>query len=490
MDEVCSLSTPMATERLDAYLQGTPTDQTTYRRMIRGLMYLTASRPIKYAFALSFVCARYQARPTVKHLKEVKRIFWYLRQSYNMGLWYPKDSRFELIAYSDADHARCKDDCKSTSGGLQFLAEYVSLSACCAQVIWMRTQLLDYGYKYNRIPMYCDSKSAIAISCNPVQHSKTRHDIVFIMATAILAHMMFIPMNCALRTRDLILGMLTNFFIRSWILWAQFWHILKEDGSKVSASGLGWDKRTETQSYTGWLQTQFSQDVTKNKVGMQDTSWKITDEMKLQQHYRMCADGEEKRNCRYWLMRHLRHLKKKKLNSMVDEQGISVDDSSIPRNDEPNIPGTKIEPRSNKESPEVEIAKEKEVELTNVVILVNVNDEDEEITGEVILERQKDKEERIRLISKAILQERGNIRLKSRTQIVNAICLCHSLPKLIAIVNEVICLGHFFHVLPIQAHINKLPLFQNQLISIYVETEMYSGDEHQYHIDSDEEFLE
>ncbi|GJU66439.1 hypothetical protein Tco_1252698 [Tanacetum coccineum] len=54
-------------------------------------------------------------------------------------------------------------------------AEYVSLSACCAQVIWMRTQLLDYGYRYNKIPMYCDSKSAIAISCNPVQHSRTKH---------------------------------------------------------------------------------------------------------------------------------------------------------------------------------------------------------------------------------------------------------------------------------------------------------------------------
>ncbi|GKA01446.1 retrovirus-related pol polyprotein from transposon TNT 1-94 [Tanacetum coccineum] len=190
LDECVSMSTPMATERLDADLHGTPTDQTTYRRMIGGLMYLTASRP-DIAFA-TFVCARYQARPTVKHLKEVKRIFRYLRQSYNMGLWYPKDSGFELIAYSDADHAGCKDDCKSTSGGLQFLggklvswsskkqdctamstaeAEYVSLSACCAQVIWMRTQLLDYGFKYNRIPMYCDSKSAIAISCNPVQHS-------------------------------------------------------------------------------------------------------------------------------------------------------------------------------------------------------------------------------------------------------------------------------------------------------------------------------
>ncbi|GJW87195.1 hypothetical protein Tco_0162535 [Tanacetum coccineum] len=89
------MSTPMATERLDADLQGTPADQTTYRRMIGGLMYLTASRPgIAYA---TF--------------------------SYNMGLWYSKDSGFKLIAYSDADHARCKDDCKSTSRGLQFLGE-------------------------------------------------------------------------------------------------------------------------------------------------------------------------------------------------------------------------------------------------------------------------------------------------------------------------------------------------------------------------------
>ncbi|GJS88380.1 integrase, catalytic region, zinc finger, CCHC-type containing protein [Tanacetum coccineum] len=86
--------TPMATERLDADLQGTPTDQMTYREMIGGLMYLTASQT-DIALA-TFVCARYQARPTVKHLKEVKRIFRYLR-SYNMGLWYPKDSGFELL---------------------------------------------------------------------------------------------------------------------------------------------------------------------------------------------------------------------------------------------------------------------------------------------------------------------------------------------------------------------------------------------------------
>ncbi|GKC83471.1 retrovirus-related pol polyprotein from transposon TNT 1-94, partial [Tanacetum coccineum] len=121
MDGCDSMSTPMATARLDADLHGTPTDQMKHRSMIGGLMYLTASRPdIDFA---TFVCACYQARPTVKHLKEVKRIFRYLRQTYNMGLWYLKDFGFELIAYSDADHAGCHDDCKSTSGGLQFLGE-------------------------------------------------------------------------------------------------------------------------------------------------------------------------------------------------------------------------------------------------------------------------------------------------------------------------------------------------------------------------------
>ncbi|GKE27627.1 hypothetical protein Tco_1443011 [Tanacetum coccineum] len=129
------MSTPIATERLDTDLQGTSTDQTTYRHMIGGLMYLSVSRP-DIAFA-TFICARYQARPIVKHLKEVKRIFRYLRQSYNMGLWYPKDSGFEPIAYSDADHAE---------------AEYVSLSTCCAQVIWMlqhsKTKHIDIRYHF------------------------------------------------------------------------------------------------------------------------------------------------------------------------------------------------------------------------------------------------------------------------------------------------------------------------------------------------------
>nr|GFB34381.1 copia protein [Tanacetum cinerariifolium] len=110
------------------------------------------------------------AQPTEKHLTAVKRIFRYLKDTIHMGLWYPKDTGFELTAFSDSDHAGCLDSRKSTSE-----AEYVSLSACCAQVLWMRTQLTDYGFHFDKIPMYCDSKAAIAISCNPVQHSCTNH---------------------------------------------------------------------------------------------------------------------------------------------------------------------------------------------------------------------------------------------------------------------------------------------------------------------------
>ncbi|GJR82151.1 integrase, catalytic region, zinc finger, CCHC-type containing protein [Tanacetum coccineum] len=98
MDDCVSMSTPMATERLDVDLQGTPTDQTNYRRMIGGLMYLTASRP-DIAFA-TFVCARYQARPSVKHLKEVKRIFrviFHLPQSTDNN----HDSFVPTLAFSE-----------------------------------------------------------------------------------------------------------------------------------------------------------------------------------------------------------------------------------------------------------------------------------------------------------------------------------------------------------------------------------------------------
>nr|GFB47699.1 uncharacterized mitochondrial protein AtMg00810-like [Tanacetum cinerariifolium]GFB49800.1 uncharacterized mitochondrial protein AtMg00810-like [Tanacetum cinerariifolium]GFB51759.1 uncharacterized mitochondrial protein AtMg00810-like [Tanacetum cinerariifolium]GFB51808.1 uncharacterized mitochondrial protein AtMg00810-like [Tanacetum cinerariifolium] len=108
-------------DKLNLDQNGTSVDPTKYHSMIGTLMYLTSSRPdIVYATCL---CARYQAKPTEKHLKEVKRIFRYLRGTINTGLWYSKDSGFELIGFLDADYAGCKDTFQSTSGAAQFLGE-------------------------------------------------------------------------------------------------------------------------------------------------------------------------------------------------------------------------------------------------------------------------------------------------------------------------------------------------------------------------------
>nr|GEZ82388.1 uncharacterized mitochondrial protein AtMg00810-like [Tanacetum cinerariifolium] len=121
--ESCDLvGTPMKIkDKLDLDQNGTPVDATKYRSMIGALMYLTSSRPdIVHATCL---CARYQAKPIEKHLKEVKRIFRYLRGTLNTGLWYTNDSGFELTGFLDVDFSGCKDTFKSTSGGAQFLGE-------------------------------------------------------------------------------------------------------------------------------------------------------------------------------------------------------------------------------------------------------------------------------------------------------------------------------------------------------------------------------
>ncbi|GJU11757.1 retrovirus-related pol polyprotein from transposon TNT 1-94 [Tanacetum coccineum] len=170
-------------------LLGKPVDATLYRGMIGSLMYLTSSRPdLNYDVCL---CAQYQAKPTEKHLQAVKRIFRYLNGTINMGLWYSKDTDMSLTAYADADHAGCQDTRRSTSGSAQFLgdklvswsskkqkstaissteAEYIALSGCCSQILWMRSQLTDYGFKFNKIPLYCDNKSAIALCCNNTEY--------------------------------------------------------------------------------------------------------------------------------------------------------------------------------------------------------------------------------------------------------------------------------------------------------------------------------
>nr|GEV65148.1 uncharacterized mitochondrial protein AtMg00810-like [Tanacetum cinerariifolium] len=146
------VDTPMVEKsKLDEDKEGNAIDPSYYHGMIGTLLYLTASRPdLQIAICM---CALYQARPTEKH-----------------------DSSVVLTAFADADHDGCQDTHRNTSGSVQFLgerliswsskrqksaaissteAEYIALSGCCAQILWMRSQLSDYGLGFNKIPMYC-----------------------------------------------------------------------------------------------------------------------------------------------------------------------------------------------------------------------------------------------------------------------------------------------------------------------------------------------
>nr|GEW98621.1 hypothetical protein [Tanacetum cinerariifolium] len=193
--DVRSANTPMDKENpwgkdrtrkdIDLYL---------YRSMIGSLMYLTASRPdIMFA-----VCtrARHQVTPKECHLLAVKRIIRYLKGHLKLGVWYPKDSPFDLVAYSDSDYGGATQDRKSTTGGCQLLgrrliswqckkqtimatstteAEYVVAASGCGQVLGIQNQLLDYWYNFMNTKIYIDNNSAICIVKNLVYHSKTKH---------------------------------------------------------------------------------------------------------------------------------------------------------------------------------------------------------------------------------------------------------------------------------------------------------------------------
>ncbi|GJZ92193.1 putative ribonuclease H-like domain-containing protein [Tanacetum coccineum] len=138
-----------------------------YRSMIGSLMYLTASRP-----DITFVvcaCARYQVTPKTSHLHAVKRIFRYLKGQPKLGLWYPRDSPFNLEAFSNSDYAGASLDKKSITG------EYVAAANCHGQVLWIQNQMLDYGFNFMNTKIYIDNESTICIVKNPVFHSKTKH---------------------------------------------------------------------------------------------------------------------------------------------------------------------------------------------------------------------------------------------------------------------------------------------------------------------------
>ncbi|GJU80641.1 putative ribonuclease H-like domain-containing protein [Tanacetum coccineum] len=167
--DVKTTSTPIETHKtLLKDEKGEDVDEHLYRSMIGSLMYLTSSRPY----------------------------IIYLKGQPKLGLWYPKDSPFDLVAYTNSDYAGASLDRKSTTGGCQFLgcrliswqckkqtvvansiieAEYVVASSCCGQVLFIQNQLLDYGYNFMQTKFHIDNESTICIVKNSVFHSKTKH---------------------------------------------------------------------------------------------------------------------------------------------------------------------------------------------------------------------------------------------------------------------------------------------------------------------------
>ena len=165
MDDAKAICTPMGTSgSLDSDASGNMVDQKMYQSMIGSLLYVTTSRP-DLIFSVC-MCARFQASPRESHLKATKRILRYLKHTQTVGLWYRKGAKFELVGYSNSDYAGCKVERKSTSDTCQLLgrslvswsskkqngvvlstaeAEYISVSSYCAQILWMKATLNDFG---------------------------------------------------------------------------------------------------------------------------------------------------------------------------------------------------------------------------------------------------------------------------------------------------------------------------------------------------------
>ena len=172
---------------MDVDAAGKRVDQTKYRGLIGSLLYLTASR-LDLMFAVC-LCVRYQVNPKESHFKVAKRILKYLKGTINVGLWYPSYSPIHLIGYSDSDFAGCKLDRKSTNDTCHLLgssliswhskkqtcvalstaeAEYIATGSCCAQILWLKQKLADFGLKISKVPLLCDNTSVINLTKNQI----------------------------------------------------------------------------------------------------------------------------------------------------------------------------------------------------------------------------------------------------------------------------------------------------------------------------------
>jgi hypothetical protein len=142
------------------------------------------------------MCVRFQTSSRESHLKVRKRILRYLKHTQNVGLWYPKGAKFELIRYSDSDYAGCKVERRSTLGTYQLLGrsliswsskkqnsvtlstaetEYIDACSCWAQILWMKATFNDFGIKLKNVSLLCDNENAIKLINNSVQHARTKH---------------------------------------------------------------------------------------------------------------------------------------------------------------------------------------------------------------------------------------------------------------------------------------------------------------------------
>ena len=158
LTDYSSAKTPMVTAtKLEMNTKESKVDISNYRGMVGSLPYLTTSRP--YIMFATYLCARFQADPRESHLIAIKRIFRYLKGTPNIGIWYPIESEFDLIGYSNAVYVCCRIDRKSTTGTCQFLgnklvswfskkqhslststveAKYIAAGSCYAQILWMK----------------------------------------------------------------------------------------------------------------------------------------------------------------------------------------------------------------------------------------------------------------------------------------------------------------------------------------------------------------
>ncbi|KAK4380842.1 Retrovirus-related Pol polyprotein from transposon RE1 [Sesamum angolense] len=196
MESCKTVTTPLVTgEKYQKEDGSQKVDGSMYRTLIGSLLYLTATRP-DIMFATSLL-SRFMQSPTQVHYAAAKRTLRYLRGTKDFGIWYKSTNDTKLVGYTDSDWAGSVDDMKSTSGYTFSLeseiftwaskkqvavaqssaeAEYIAAAATSNQVIWLRRILEDIGEKQEEpTTIYCDNKSAIAITKNPVQHSRTKH---------------------------------------------------------------------------------------------------------------------------------------------------------------------------------------------------------------------------------------------------------------------------------------------------------------------------